>query len=171
LNILEFGEPELLGYKTPEGDPFDNYHIPVNNRQYIDPLIGYLLMPEEYMDPWVQLCYNIVYAVNVFRVIQKMCREKTKKYTDRLKKVKWTATTILQYYLHVQYIFIKEILSCVGGPMVLPIFNEYIFKEQFDLHWQDPLKIKQEYLTKSPFNEDMEDKMGKRYHLSFNESS
>jgi hypothetical protein len=64
----------------------------------------------------------------------------------------------------VRYLLIREIFGCSGSHIVLPIFNEYIFKERFDLHWQ-------EYLTKSPFDKDMEGKMGKRYSLSFDESS
>ena len=116
------------------------------------------------------MCYNVMYTANIFRAAQKI-REKAKKNANRLLKLEWMASAILRYYLHVRYLLIREIFNCAGGDMVLPIFNEYIFKERFDLHWQGPHKIKQEYLTKSPFNKDMEGKMGKRFSLSFDESN
>jgi hypothetical protein len=81
LIMLEFRKPQLREYKMPDSDILKRYHISV----YKGPkFLGYLPMPKDYCHLWVQLCYNIVYAANVFCTAQKMCKEKAKKHTDRL---------------------------------------------------------------------------------------
>ena len=171
LSVFEFHVGELREYEIPGGGTFQRYRIPVHNpRDTTGSLQGFLPMPREYFVPFTQLCYNIVYETCTYEILTKIGKQtKKKSFKKHIENSAKSASALLRHHLCVRRQIIGEILNCAGEgwPLQLNVFNEYIFKERFDLHWEEPHKINPLYLTKSPFDNDMRSAMGKQRNFTF----
>jgi hypothetical protein len=164
-NFLIFGEPELRSYLAPHGQQIERYCVPVSEHSGngMKRLLGYLPLPKDYLNAWVQLCYNVVYSKEIFTIHMELLQDSTQLPTRRkyLANAAASAATQLKYYIYCRRKIIEDIQENASHSYSLHVFDEYMIKERFDYHFIPPKKlVKLPYWDADPF--DIEDAMGEK---------
>ena len=165
---LVFGEPETVRYTTAGGN-VARLRVPISALFEPETILGYLPLPTRYQLHWKQLCYTIVYHRCVHATLRNF--EKDKRYPFARDCAR-SVSAVLKYQLYCRARIIEEIFSKKGSFFdTIPVFDEYIIKERWDLHWTEP----EEYgktrgaacFGMSPFDEEVAKALGKSYvHLT-----
>jgi hypothetical protein len=165
-NYVAFDEPESRIYNTHDGKQLTRLRIPVSstNGPRNTMRLGFLPLPSRYLPHWKQLCYSIVYQKCLHESLKVLEREGGYQHARSCAR---SASAILKYKIYCRGKIIEEIFSLQGSQFeVLPTFDEYIIKERWDLHWDDPADLVGtvkgvEFLGRSPFDEDVVDALRK----------
>lgn len=157
--FLIFFEPERKTYKGHGGsDDFDRFRVRVANpNKHVD-YLGYLPLPTKYYEPWVNLCYIIVYHRNAFITLHDIMEESDSEETlDAITPHFCSVAAVLKYHIYCRGKIIAEILGMKGQLMEkLPTFDEYIIKNRFDYSWDDDDEARiRPFIFKDPFSKDM----------------
>jgi hypothetical protein len=131
--------------------------------------LGYLPILHQYLEYWIQLCYNVVYRQEQVRIYMEMMRGGP---TNRkiLQDILTQACVELRNYLFCRKAIMQEILEVAhsGEEGSLDVFNEYIIRERFDYHFMTEHKLQQqEYWGSNPCSQDMEGPMSKFHPFTF----
>jgi hypothetical protein len=137
-NYVVFDEPELREYTWADGETkFQRFRIPVRNSRVSlphDNLLGYIPLPKGYLPFWKQLCYTIVYY-KVMHITIRKCGHPNQQAVQSARK---SISSMLRYHLYCRGLIIEELFEQKGKEVFkLPIFDEYIIKDRFDLHWEE----------------------------------
>jgi hypothetical protein len=162
-----FGEPHAARYKKPDGTDQRRLRITVSSTNAPANAIplGYLPLPCRYLSHWKQLCYNIVYHKCLHAALKVLEQERGYPHARSCAR---SVSAILKYNIYCRGKIIEDIFSLQGMQFdKIPTFDEYIIKERWDLHWVDPADMilgttpGVEFLGRSPFDEDVEEALGK----------
>ena len=159
--FLIFREPERVRYATAGGN-VARLRVPVSALCEPETILGYLPLPTRYQSHWKQLCYTIVYHRCVHSTLRTF--EKDKRYPFARDCVR-SVSAILKYQLYCRARIIEDIFSKKGSNFdTIPVFDEYIIKERWDLHWIEPEKYGTapgaRYHGMSPFDEEVAKALG-----------
>jgi hypothetical protein len=162
--FLTFDQPELRSFDVGD-EVFTRYRVSIKGKN--GKVLGLLPLPIKYHDAWVQMCYNVVYNRNAFRILGKLRGDKDLNAQERAcagNSMK-SAGAALRHYLWARRHIVLELLSHGGSSnwldadFCLPKFNEYIIKERFDYHWEKPQREHLEYFEKDALSKDMKKEM------------
>ena len=158
--FLTFEQPELRSLKVGD-EVVERYRVSVKGKN--GKVLGLLPLPIKYHDAWVQICYNVVYNRNAFRILGKLCGDKDLNAQERTcagNSMK-SAGAALRHHLWARRHIMLELLNHVGSSnwldsdFCLPKFNKYIIKEWFDYHWDKLKREHLEYFEKDALSKDM----------------
>jgi hypothetical protein len=158
--FLKFGIPELLRYQTEEGNEIERYRVPVASQD--GGAVRYLPLPVKYLLPWTQLCYNIVYRQEHFRIYMEMLNEPGLLHRDIIQHLQRQAGVEMRNYIYCRKEIMEDILACPpqSAAPTLRYFDEYIIRERFDYHFMPPAQLhRQQYWAANPFAEEMKGPM------------
>jgi hypothetical protein len=125
--------------------------------------LGYVPLPSKYYPHWVDLCYQVVYHRNVYRVLRTAVGQLRPGIAKEALTCNFnSASARLKYFVYARRMILEEIFSTKGQvDPDLPIFNEFIIKNRFDYSWDtDDEARKREHIFKDPFSDEMEPLMG-----------
>jgi hypothetical protein len=160
--FMVFKEPGNICYTTAGGE-VACLRVPISALSAPQTILGYLPLPTCYQSHWKQLRYTIVYHKCVHTTLRTF--EKDKRYQFACDCVR-SVSAILKYQLYCCRRINKDIFSKKGLNFnTLPVFDEYIIKEWWDLHWIEPEEFGKalgaEFYGISPFDEEVAKALGK----------
>lgn len=164
-NFLVFEQPEMKVYQVGDGSrEIESYRVPVF--EWIDGdtrrPCGFLPLPTQYLQYWVQLCYNVAHRQTLLNSYLNMAADADVQRPEILQKLIKQAGVELRNYLYCRKMIIEDIMNNAKHSGSLHVFDEYIIRERFDYHFMSDKELRnQKYWGADPFDPDMQNAMGK----------